>query len=120
MRPPAPASRQNGRFRGCAAMTKRDVINQIGQRIGQDPVTTRAVIESFFETVKHSLTAGEAIYVRGFGSFQLKRQAAKVARHIPHNLPITVPAHTVPIFKPATEFAQQVRSRPTTKLKRKV
>lgn len=91
-------------------MTKQDVLKQISQRTGLDPLTSRAVIEGFFEVVKRSLAAGEPIYVRGFGSFSPVQRAAKVARNISQNTALPIEAYVIPFFKPSPEFKEQVRA----------
>ena len=58
--------------------------------------------------VKESLEKGENVYLRGFGSFIVKRYAEKTARNISKNTTVIVPAHNIPAFKPAKEFTQQV------------
>lgn len=93
-------------------MTKQDMIDQISQRTGQDSLTSRAVIESFFALVKQHLAAGESIYIRGFGSFVPLQRAAKVARNIKQNTSHPIEAHVLPVFKPSAEFKEQVRARP--------
>ena len=40
------------------------------------------VVESFMKEVKESLTRGENVYLRGFGSFVIKKRAEKTARNI--------------------------------------
>jgi DNA-binding protein HU-beta len=55
------------------------------------------------------LKEGEPIHVRGFGSFLLKRRAAKTARNIRQNTAVHIPAHTIPAFKPAIEFMDLVK-----------
>ena len=91
-------------------MTKQDVINQIIARTGQDALTSRAVLESFFEVIKHQLAAGESIYVRGFGSFVPTHRAAKVGRNISQKTTHLIEAHVFPTFKPSAEFKEQVRA----------
>ena len=49
-------------------------------------------------------------YLRGFGSFIVKRRAEKVARNISKNTTITIPAHNIPAFKPAKSFAGKVKA----------
>jgi DNA-binding protein HU-beta len=95
-------------------MTKQDVFNQVSERTGIDGLTSRSVIESFFEVVKESLTEGEPIYIRTFGSFILKQRAQKVARNISQNTAVTIAAHTIPAFKPSLEFTNQVRGQGIT------
>ncbi|GAB3220675.1 HU family DNA-binding protein [Spirosoma arcticum] len=92
-------------------MTKQDLIRRISQQTGFDEETSRFVVETFFEVVKESLTQGEPIYVRGFGSFILKQRARKTARHIAQNTAFIVPAHTIPYFKPSPEFTDLVKQR---------
>ena len=52
---------------------------------------------------------GENIYLRGFGTFLLKQRAEKAARNISKNATIVIPAHTVPAFKPSSEFVSKVK-----------
>jgi DNA-binding protein HU-beta len=100
-------------------MTKQDVFDQVSERTGIDGLTSRFVIESFFEVVKESLIKGEPIYVRTFGSFILKERAPKVARNISQNTALTIAAHVVPAFKPSLEFTTQVRGQETAVEKKK-
>lgn len=93
-------------------MTKQNVVDQICQHTGQDLLTSRTVVESFFEVVKHQLAAGESIYVRGFGSFVPVQRAPKMAHNIKQNTSHPIEAHVLPVFKPSAEFKEQVRARP--------
>ena len=100
-------------------MTKQDVINQVSEQTGLDSLTSRSIIESFFEVVKDALTEGEPIYIRTFGSFMLKQRAAKLARNISQNTTVMVAAHVIPCFKASREFADQVRAQEVTSEKKK-
>ena len=91
-------------------MTKQDVIRRVAEKTGFDPLTTRLVTEAFFEIVKESLSQGEPIYIRQFGSFLLKQRAQKVGRHIRQNTTVTIAAHVIPAFKPSAEFSDRVRA----------
>jgi len=64
-------------------------------------------------TIKSSMASGENIYLRGFGTFLLKKRAAKIGRNISKNTTVKIPAHMIPFFKPAKEFVEEV----TTKVK---
>ena len=50
------------------------------------------------------MSNGENIYIRGFGSFIVKKRAAKVGRNIKKNTSVFIPEHYIPAFKPAKEF----------------
>jgi len=92
-------------------MTKQDVINRVNTQTKLDPAISRAVIESFFEVVQESLTEGEPIYIRQFGSFIIKARAEKLARNLSQNTTVVIAAHVVPAFKPSLAFVRQVRER---------
>ena len=61
------------------------------------------------ETVKDSLSKGENVYLRGFGSFIVKQRAQKTARNISKETTIIIPAHNIPAFKPAKVFMNEVK-----------
>lgn len=90
-------------------MTKADVVSEIAKRTGLDKSDVLACVEGFMEVVKNSLENEENVYLRGFGSFIIKKRAAKAARDILKNTTITVPEHNIPAFKPAKTFASAVR-----------
>lgn len=90
-------------------MTKADIVNEIVSKTGIDKVVVLGVVESFMETIKSSMIKGENIYVRGFGSFILKKRAAKLGRNITRNTTVKIPAHNIPAFKPCKEFVDEVK-----------
>lgn len=92
-------------------MTKAEIVSEIAKSTGVDKTTVATVIESFMENVKGSMTSGENVYLRGFGTFQIKHRAEKVARNISKNTTITIPAHNVPAFKPSKEFCLTVKEK---------
>jgi len=61
------------------------------------------------ETIKGSLTNGENVYLRGFGSFVIKQRAEKTGRNISKNTTLIIPAHNIPAFKPAKTFVTEVK-----------
>jgi DNA-binding protein HU-beta len=90
-------------------MTKAEIIKEISQNTGIEKVTVEKAVEAFMETVKDSLTGGSNVYLRGFGSFIVKKRAEKTARNIAKNTTIIIPEHFIPSFKPANEFVAQVK-----------
>ena len=90
-------------------MTKADIVNEVSKNTGIEKVTVQKAVEAFMETVKDSLTEGRKVYLRGFGSFIVKRRAEKTARNISRNTTIIIPEHFIPSFKPAKTFVAQVK-----------
>lgn len=91
-------------------MRKADVVSSIAEKTGIPKVDILVTLETFFKEVKTSLIEGEPIYVRGFGSFILKKRAAKVGRNIKKGVSVQIPEHFIPAFKPAKEFMLAVKT----------
>jgi DNA-binding protein HU-beta len=91
-------------------MTKADIVNEISKNTGVEKVTVQKAVESFMEVMKHSLTKGNNVYLRGFGSFIVKKRAKKTARNISKNTTIIIPEHFIPAFKPAKSFVHKVKT----------
>lgn len=93
-------------------MTKADIINEIAAQTGLQKKEITAVVESFMDTVKNSmLEKKDNVYLRGFGSFIVKRRAEKTARNISKNTTITIEAHDFPSFKPSKSFAEEMKKK---------
>lgn len=90
-------------------MQKAEIVAQIATSTGLDKVIVRDVVEQFMQTVKTSLSNNHNVYLRGFGTFQVKRRAQKKARNISKNTVLIVPEHNIPAFKPAPKFMDKVR-----------
>jgi DNA-binding protein HU-beta len=90
-------------------MTKADIVNEISKNTGIEKITVQKTIEAFMESVKDSLKENENVYLRGFGSFIVKKRAQKTARNISKNTTIIIPEHFIPSFKPAKTFVSKVK-----------
>ncbi len=91
-------------------MTKADIVNEIAKNTGIEKVTVQKTVEALMDTIKHSMVTGSNVYLRGFGSFIVKKRAKKTARNISKNTTIIIPAHNIPSFKPAKSFITKVKS----------
>ena len=91
-------------------MTKADIVNEISKNTGIEKVTVQKTVEAFMATVKNSLVSGKNVYLRGFGSFIVKKRAEKTGRNISKNTTIKIPAHNIPAFKPAKVFVEGVKN----------
>lgn len=91
-------------------MRKADLVATISEKTGVPKVDVLVSLETFFKEVKSSLSEGENVYIRGFGSFVIKKRAKKIGRHIKKNVAIEIPEHFIPSFKPAKIFVEQVKT----------
>ncbi|MGL5682823.1 MAG: HU family DNA-binding protein [Marinifilaceae bacterium] len=90
-------------------MTKADIVNEISKTTGVEKVAVQATVEAFMEAIKKSVKDGENVYLRGFGSFVVKKRAEKTARNISKNVTIKIPEHFIPSFKPSKSFVSEVK-----------
>ena len=96
-------------------MTKADIVAEIANKTGLEKNEVLATVESFMDTVKTSLSEGQNVYLRGFGSFIVKERAEKTGRNISKNTTIIIPAHNIPSFKPAKVFMEEVKNKVAVK-----
>lgn len=90
-------------------MTKAQLVNEIANNTGIEKVAVQATVESMMKVIKSSLQNGDSVYMRGFGSFTIKKRAQKTGRNISKNTTIIIPEHNIPVFKPAKTFADKIK-----------
>ena len=91
-------------------MTKAEIVAEIANKTGIEKVAVQATVEAFMDTIKNSMSTGQNVYLRGFGSFVIKKRAEKTGRNISKNTTLLIPAHNIPAFKPAKTFVNKVKS----------
>ena len=90
-------------------MTKAQVIAEISHKTGVEKLTVLETVEAFMNVIKNNMVDGKNVYLRGFGSFIVKKRAAKKGRNITKNTTVLIPEHCIPAFKPARPFVQRVK-----------
>lgn len=90
-------------------MTKAELVRAVSQETGVDQASVLASIEGMMQVIKETMQNKENVYLRGFGTFDLKHRAEKAARNISKNTTIIVPAHDIPHFKPCKEFLDALK-----------
>lgn len=90
-------------------MRKSDLINNISEKTGIPKVDVLVTVETLIKEIKENISKGENIYIRGFGSFIIKKRAAKIGRNIKKNVAVYIPEHFIPAFKPSKEFVNEVK-----------
>ena len=92
-------------------MTKADLISEITEKTGVEKIAVQATVESLMSSIIDAMESGENVYLRGFGSFVIKKRAEKTGRDISKNTTIIIPEHFVPTFKPAKTFVEGVKNK---------
>lgn len=89
-------------------MTKAQLVKSIAKETGIDGKTTEFILDTAIDTIKKSLIVGDNVTLRMFGTFSRQHRKSKIGRDITHGTSVEIPAHYVPKFKPAREFADAV------------
>ena len=90
-------------------MTKADIVKNISDKTGMDKSDVQMIAEKLMDEVKNSLKKNENVYLRGFGSFIIKKRAEKTGRNISKKIAVVIPAHNIPAFKPSKTFVNSVK-----------
>jgi len=90
-------------------MTKADIISDVVSKTGIEKQTVQSTVEAMMKCIRTTMERGNNVYLRGFGSFIIKRRAEKTGRNITKNTTVFIPAHNIPAFKPAKPFLERVK-----------
>ena len=66
-------------------MTKADIVSNVSKNLGIEKIDVQLTVESVMKEIISSLENGENVYLRGFGSFIVKKRAEKTGRNIKNN-----------------------------------
>ena len=80
-------------------MNKAELINAVAEKADVSKKDAEAVISATLETITAALKEGDKVQLVGFGSFEVKKRAARVGRNPKTNDTIEIPASVVPVFK---------------------
>lgn len=90
-------------------MTKAEIIKKIHTRTSIRRSDVNAIVDGFLYAIKSNMVQGHNIYLRGFGTFSIRRHKGRKAYSINNAAFITIPPHCSPIFKPGKELACKTR-----------
>ena len=80
-------------------MNKAELINVGSEAAEVSKKDAETVITAKLDAITDALKEGEKVQLVGFGSFEVKKRAARVGRNPKTKEPIEIPASTVPVFK---------------------
>jgi len=79
-------------------MTKQDLINEVAD-LGITKKQSAAAVDAMVSAIKGALAKGDKVSLVGFGSFSVKKRAAREGRNPRTGKPLKIPAKKVPVFK---------------------
>lgn len=90
-------------------MTKSDLIETLSRRQAQLAYKdVELAVKTILEYMALTLSNGERIEIRGFGSFSLHYRPPRVGRNPKSGEPVSLPAKHVPHFKPGKQLRERV------------
>ena len=85
-------------------MNKAELIDVLTQKLGSDRRQTTAAVENVVDTIVRAVHKGDSVTITGFGVFEQRRRAARVARNPRTGETVKVKPTSVPAFRPGAQF----------------
>ena len=89
-------------------MNKAELINAVAASADCSKKDAEAIITAALDTITAALKEGDKVQLVGFGSFEVKKRAARIGRNPKTKESITIPASKVPMFKPGKALKDAV------------
>jgi len=80
-------------------MNKTELINAIAGKSGLNKKNSEAALNAFVGSVEEALKAGDKVVLVGFGTFEVRKRAARKGRNPQTKQEITIPESKAPVFK---------------------
>lgn len=85
-------------------MNKAELIDVLTQKMGTDRRQATAAVENVVDTIVRAVHKGDSVTITGFGVFEQRRRAARVARNPRTGETVKVKPTSVPAFRPGAQF----------------
>lgn len=89
-------------------MNKAQLVEAVAERVGEDKRRAQATVEAFLDTVYRTVQKGERVAITGFGVFEKRDRAARIARNPATGEKVKVKKTSVPAFRAGQEFKNVV------------
>ena len=80
-------------------MNKADLVAAVAEKAGISKKDSEKAVNAAFDAITAALVAGDKVQLVGFGSFEVKKRAARIGRNPKTKESIEIPASVVPVFK---------------------
>ena len=89
-------------------MNKAELIDALTAKMNVDRRHATEAVENIVDTIVRAVHKGDSVTITGFGVFEQRRRAARVARNPRTGETVEVPAKRVPYFKPGKEIRDRL------------
>ena len=80
-------------------MNKAELIAAVAEKAGLSKKDSEAAVTAALDAITAALEDGDKVQLVGFGSFEIKKRAARTGRNPRTNEPVEIPAAKLPVFK---------------------
>jgi integration host factor alpha subunit len=91
-------------------MTKADIVNRVLEKAGLQKPDAEEAVETIITLIKDSLSRGESVILRRFGSFQVREKNARIGRNPKTGEEAEISARKVVRFKAGKYFRAAVNT----------
>ena len=92
-------------------MNKAELVAAVAAKTGDTKKAAEASVDAFVSAVKESLKKGEKVQLVGFGSFEVRKRAARKGRNPQTKEEIKIPASKAPVFKAGKALKELVNKK---------
>ena len=93
-------------------MTKSELIEAVAAKVTNfSRKDVEIIVETLFESMARSLSEGDKVEIRGFGSFKIKERDGRQGRNPKSGENIFIDAKKVPFFKAGKEIRERIQRR---------
>lgn len=94
---------------GVVQVTKTDLIAQVAETAGLTKVDAGKALDTLVEVITKALAKGEKVTWTGFGTYEVRKRAARMGRNPQTNAPMHIPASKTPAFKAGKTLKDAVK-----------
>ena len=95
-------------------MTKAELVSEVVNSTNTTRQEADVIVDTVLDSIVSSLTKGEKVELRGFGSFRTRQRPARQGRNPRSGEMVEVPSKTIPFFKASTQLRDAVGNSPPT------
>jgi DNA-binding protein HU-beta len=90
-------------------VNKSDLINAVAKEANLTKKAASSAVEATFSVIQQALAKGEKVTLVGFGTFEVRKRKGRQGVNPATKAKITIPAKTVPAFKPGKALKEAVK-----------
>ncbi len=100
-------------------MNKSELVTEIAVKSKLTKKDSEAALNALTESIEESLKKGEKVILVGFGSFEVRKRAARQGMNPQTKEPIKIAAKKVPVFRPGKNLKDLVNGKAVKKVEKK-